>query len=258
MLKRILATTSGGQVRSAFWQAIQALPCTTNAKGSFDSALAFIKEIESETPTVRRLTLDCKEASATPIFKPGQWIDFHIPGMNEIGGFSITSSPQQLADHNTLDLAIKEAGYPPARWVHEQAQGLASAGNEQEADTAAGPGLKATLLYSAASPNEFAFLSKLSQLVASTPSSLSMRLFVTGSSQEAQSSLLAQHCKFLQRRRIAVQDLEAAWTGLRMGCTQEQRPLAFVCGPPGMTEAVNRCLLGLGLDAKDIRFEKWW
>ena len=55
-----------------------------------------------------------------PTFKPGQWVDFHIPGVKQIGGFSITSSPQQLAHDKTLDLAIKRASYPPARWVHEQ------------------------------------------------------------------------------------------------------------------------------------------
>ena len=60
---------------------------------------------------------------AKPTFKPGQWVDFHIPGVKEIGGFSITSSPQQLKHDKTLDLAIKRASYPPARWVHEQVGG---------------------------------------------------------------------------------------------------------------------------------------
>lgn len=54
------------------------------------------------------------------------------------------------------------------------------------------------------------------------------------------------------------QDLEAALANLRLGSTQEQRLLTFICGPPGMTEAVNRCLQGLGMHADDIRFEKWW
>ena len=53
-------------------------------------------------------------------FKPGQWVDFHIPGLEHIGGFSITSTPLALKQSRTIELAVKRASYPPARWVHEQ------------------------------------------------------------------------------------------------------------------------------------------
>ncbi len=55
-----------------------------------------------------------------------------------------------------------------------------------------------------------------------------------------------------------LQDLAAALSGLRMGRPEDVQPLAFICGPPDMTEAVNEALLKLGLESGDIRFERWW
>ena len=47
-----------------------------------------------------------------------QWVDFHIPGVDVIGGYSITSVPSQLP---LLELAVKASPHPPAAWVTEQA-----------------------------------------------------------------------------------------------------------------------------------------
>ena len=57
---------------------------------------------------------------------------------------------------------------------------------------------------------------------------------------------------------LLMQDLEAALASLQMGRPGTQQPLVFICGPPAMTEALNTCLLKLGLDAMNIRFERWW
>ncbi|KAK9838427.1 hypothetical protein WJX84_008209 [Apatococcus fuscideae] len=261
-----------------------------------------VDTIASETPTVRRLSLRFKKENL-PSFKSGQWVDFHIPGVQQIGGYSITSTPAQLLQEGVLELAVKQARYPPARWVHEQAQpgdvvkvevggdfhltpgddrrpllliaggigitplvsifshavqSWAGADAEAEAGSSAATGPQAVLLYSAPSLDEFAFLSRLEQLAASHPGQAIMRLFATGLAQDSSPSLPAQHRRFLQRRRIAVQDLEAALASLQMGRPGTQQPLVFICGPPAMTEALNTCLLKLGLDAMNIRFERWW
>lgn len=41
-----------------------------------------------------------------------------IPGLETVGGFSMCSSPQDLATKGTLTLAIKYSTHPPAHWIH--------------------------------------------------------------------------------------------------------------------------------------------
>ena len=53
-------------------------------------------------------------------FQPGQWVDFHAPGVATIGGYSIVSPPSQLKCHRTCDIAVKESRHPPALWVHTE------------------------------------------------------------------------------------------------------------------------------------------
>ena len=45
-------------------------------------------------------------------------IDFFIPGVATVGGFSICSSPRELKDTSTIELAVKHSNHPPALWVH--------------------------------------------------------------------------------------------------------------------------------------------
>ena len=35
-----------------------------------------------------------------------------------MGGFSICSSPRELKETNTIELAVKHSQHPPALWVH--------------------------------------------------------------------------------------------------------------------------------------------
>ena len=45
-------------------------------------------------------------------------VDFFIPGVQTVGGFSICSSPKDLKDKKTIELAVKFNKHPPALWVH--------------------------------------------------------------------------------------------------------------------------------------------
>lgn len=54
--------------------------------------------------------------------RAGQWVDFYIPGIDKVGGFSMCSSPQQLKESGTLELAIKDSTWPPADWLHRKAR----------------------------------------------------------------------------------------------------------------------------------------
>ena len=50
-------------------------------------------------------------------FLAGQWVDLHIPAMDVVGGYSIVSPPQQLAEEQTLELAVKHSDHPPTLWM---------------------------------------------------------------------------------------------------------------------------------------------
>ena len=52
-------------------------------------------------------------------FLPGQWVDFYIPPINKVGGYSITSLPSHLP---RLELAVKRSRHPPAEWVTSNAK----------------------------------------------------------------------------------------------------------------------------------------
>ena len=51
-------------------------------------------------------------------FEAGQWLDFKAPGVDVVGGFSLTSTAAELP---ALSLAVKASGFAPVRWLHERA-----------------------------------------------------------------------------------------------------------------------------------------
>lgn len=54
-------------------------------------------------------------------FRPGQWLDVHIQGLNQAGGFTITSPPDHakgICKNGYLELAIqKSPRNPSAAWL---------------------------------------------------------------------------------------------------------------------------------------------
>ncbi|XP_042657755.1 oxidoreductase NAD-binding domain-containing protein 1 isoform X9 [Tyto alba] len=94
--------------------------------------------ITNESETVKRLRLAIANKDFT--FKAGQWsasyqlgrdichrralqlnrVDFFIPGVSVVGGFSICSSPGLLEREGILELAVKYTVHPPAHWVHTE------------------------------------------------------------------------------------------------------------------------------------------
>lgn len=47
-------------------------------------------------------------------------VDFFIPGVSVVGGFSICSSPGLLEREGILELAVKHTVHPPAYWIHTE------------------------------------------------------------------------------------------------------------------------------------------
>ena len=74
---------------------------------------AVVTYVVQETPSVKRLGLRVADDFK---FRPGQWVDFLIPAIDSVGGFSIVSTPSMLP---MMELAIRKASNPPAAWVHE-------------------------------------------------------------------------------------------------------------------------------------------
>ncbi|KAM4882417.1 oxidoreductase NAD-binding domain-containing protein 1 isoform 1-T4 [Thomomys bottae] len=72
----------------------------------------------SESPSVKSLHLLVADQDFS--FKAGQWIDFFIPGVSVVGGFSICSSPRLLEQERMIELAVKYANHPPALWIHNK------------------------------------------------------------------------------------------------------------------------------------------
>ena len=79
--------------------------------------------VGSEVPASS--TLDGKLGGRKFAFSAGQWVDFHIPGVEKIGGYTIISAPglpeelavRQLCPTSDLefDLAVKKSRHPPVR-----------------------------------------------------------------------------------------------------------------------------------------------
>jgi ferredoxin-NADP reductase len=71
---------------------------------------------------IRPFLLRClQDTVGSLVFKPGQWVDFHAPGVQHVGGYSICSTPQDLQRSGTFELCVKASRHPCAQWVHQQA-----------------------------------------------------------------------------------------------------------------------------------------
>ena len=65
-------------------------------------------------------TTQTRASSAS--FLAGQWVDFFIPGVEQVGGYSMCSAPHDLAEGRRMDLAVKASTWAPAAWMHNRAK----------------------------------------------------------------------------------------------------------------------------------------
>jgi len=245
-------------------------PCATPAQ---------VVSITPLSPTVKGLTLQV-DTRTNIQFQPGQWLDFFISGQEQVGGFSMYSTPTDLTTKGTLDLAIKFSTWPPAHWVHtkctvgdvvtvrfggdfyyptegvrEDHSLLLVAGGvginplysiwshaAHLARSSTSSPTSVSLLYSAATTSELIFSSNMDLLVGEMDK-FSCKYFVTQEQQQNKG----------EARRISKEDLEKEL--LKMTGT---RTMCYVCGPPGMVEEVKGLLEELGVNREDIKFELWW
>ncbi|XP_010121424.1 PREDICTED: oxidoreductase NAD-binding domain-containing protein 1 isoform X2 [Chlamydotis macqueenii] len=207
--------------------------------------------ITSESETVKRLRLSIANKDFT--FKAGQWVDFFIPGVSVVGGFSICSSPGLLEREGILELAVKHTVHPPAHWVHTECTLDSEVALRVGADLhgyqeGKGNGYKmgtVKLYYSAKNTSELLFKKNILGLMTAFPGKITCRFHVTQQS--------SQICEELQPHvtegRISEKDLEKHVS---------KDTLWYICGPPPMIESISKLLYNLGVPRNCVFFEKWW
>jgi len=291
-------------------------------------SLATISQIQDLSPTVKKLTLDSRHL-AEVAFKAGQWVDFFIPSIATVGGFSMCSAPETLKEKGLLELAIKYSSHPPAHWVHTQCKPGAVVGikvggdfffdpaqfyaasapadfaevstnpshnsqhdsllliaggvginplvsileelsfflndNQKRGDTNADQSRRCLLLYSAAREEELLFKDKIDSIADST-AGIDVRYFVTRERESSSPSSISStttststhpSTSNFNRRRIDLDYLRnQVFSGLSP--LTVDRCLTYVCGPPSMIDDSVRTLTELGVDSKNVVYEKWW
>ncbi|XP_030300387.1 oxidoreductase NAD-binding domain-containing protein 1 isoform X2 [Calypte anna] len=207
--------------------------------------------ITNESETVKRLRLAVANKDFT--FKAGQWVDFFIPGLSVVGGFSICSSPGLLEREGILELAVKHTDHPPAHWIHTECTldsevALRVGADLQGCQESKGNGDKigtAKLYYSAKNTSELLFKKSILGLMNAFPGKITCHFHVTQQS--------SQICEELQPHvtegRISEKDLEKHVS---------KDTLWYICGPPPMTESISKLLSDIGVPRNRIFFEKWW
>ncbi|XP_017690975.1 PREDICTED: oxidoreductase NAD-binding domain-containing protein 1 isoform X2 [Lepidothrix coronata] len=207
--------------------------------------------ITNESETVKRLRLAIANKDFT--FKAGQWVDFFIPGVSVVGGFSICSSPGLLEREGILELAVKHTVHPPAHWIHTECTLDSEVALRVGADLhgyqeGKGNGHKlgtVKLYYSAKNTSELLFKKNILGLMNTFPGKITCCFHVT--------QQRSQICKELQPHvtegRISEKDLEkhvsnnTSW---------------YICGPPPMIESISKLLSNIGVPGNRVFFEKWW
>lgn len=250
-------------------------------------APATVTEISHLSETVKRLCLKVEDDRFT--FKPGQWVDFFIPGVETVGGFSICSSPKTLIDTSTIELAVKYSDHPPALWVHTKCNTgskvqMRVGGNfffdpEPGAPSpdlllvAGGVGInplysilqhvgditsdpqhnytaKTTLLFSAKNQDELLYKNSLLQISKRHPSIVCKYFTTKPGSDNQRPAAESIQC---HHGRISDTSLKEAVSSL-----DRSQLTCYICGPPPMIKHVTDILHRLNIGDSRIHFEKWW
>jgi len=247
---------------------------------------ATIQKIVSISPTVKfmKVLVENKEFS----FKPGQWVDFIVPGLSAVGGFSMCSPPSLLKKENILHLAVKYSTHPPAHWVHNSCMDgiqvtLQCGGDisyEMKPETlgdnllliGAGVGINPILsimkqvynvhqtnmnfasifgkisLFYTATSYEELIFKEDISLIEANDKTFTSHYFVTRPPSEC----LPQH---ITLRRMDQEDIQK---GIDEMGVSPQKIISYMCAPQPMMHEMDSMLKRMGLLKENIRYESWW
>ncbi len=227
--------------------------------------------IQTETPTVKRLTLEVERPFS---FKAGQWLDlfWNHDGHQDVLGLSICSAAMEV--NQTLDLAIKLSAHPVAQHLHSQAQlgetfqisphGMGDVFflpemGDQVVLIAGGIGVtpllsifrtvanrwsecQASLIYSAADPAEFAFLSDI-QAICEASERMQAWFNLSRATTNAMPGWIDHQGRISESwlKQLAIPQLAHY----------------YLCGPQKMLFEVEQLLLKMGVMKALIHYEAW-
>lgn len=209
-------------------------------------------------------------------FLPGQWVDFYIPEIDEVTGYSMISSPLDLP---VVKLAVQLSDSPAAIFVHEQLRESnmvfirtggdviwdASSESVENALLLAG-GIGVTPFMSMVRHLAFADSKRKAFLLHSSRSSSSL---VSETLQDvAESCSHSFQYRLLKtdgsgRNRILPADIEKALRFLTQrepfGEVELLSVAPYICGPPKFVDHMENLLLeDFGFGKYQINVERWW
>ncbi|XP_072532573.1 oxidoreductase NAD-binding domain-containing protein 1 [Salminus brasiliensis] len=239
--------------------------------------------ITNESGKVKRLQLEVPHPDFS--FRAGQWVDFFIPGMEKVGGFSVCSSPGLLQRTGIIELAVKYTEHPPAHWIHTEctvdSRVAVRVGGDFFFDpspsdpvmdlllVAGGVGINPLysilmhtadllrqpggytpghthLCYSAKNTEDLLFKNSIISVLHEFPHKTSCNFHVTQQGRAVEPHLQP----YTTSGRISEEELRQH--------VDPERTLCYLCGPPPMIEGLSTDLQQLGLPKNRILFEKWW
>ncbi|KAK6324113.1 hypothetical protein J4Q44_G00064520 [Coregonus suidteri] len=246
--------------------------------------------IMDESETVKRLRLAVHPDFT---FRAGQWslwVDFFIPGMEKVGGFSVCSSPGLLQREGVIELAVKYTQHPPAHWIHTRCTvdshvAMRVGGNFFFDPLPSDPCVDLLLVAGGVGINPlYSILLHAADLLRQNPANVG-RGYDIGSTHLCYSAKNAQELLFKKTIIDVCKEFPEKFscdfhiTAQTADIDQELQPymnrgrlsegelrhhvdpnttLCYLCGPPPMIESMVQTLLSLGLSRDRILFEKWW
>jgi len=255
---------------------------------------ATVKKIVSISPTVKSMQIHVDSKELT--FKAGQWVDFIIPGLSTVGGYSMCSAPSTLSTQQYLDLAVKYSTHPPAHWVHNQctdgSRVSLQVGGDCFFEAKSASTLRENLLLIAAGVGINPILSIMKQVfeehqnnTAASASSDAASLFgkthllysVTTHEElifkEDISSIVDSDKSFSSQHFVTKQpssqlmpeevlqrrmNVEDLREAIEAMDAPPQEIVSYICAPAPMMAELETMLKGLGLRKENVRYESWW
>lgn len=257
---------------------------------------AEICDVSELSKDVRGLKLKVGRGSLP--FKAGQWVDFMIPGVREVGGYSICSSPKLTADSGIVELAIKRGNFPPTNWIfssecHQGALVDIKVGGdfyydplgscEKSADThesllllAGGVGINPLLSILRHVGDLPQRVRPTKVLLAYSAGSLNEIIFkdeiesCARLDDDISVDFLITRDESMTCKNLAPCDSIQYHVGKRLDHdylaslvryrldTSNTKLNCYICGPSSLIDSASKSLLHLGLLSSQINYEKWW
>ncbi|XP_067267680.1 oxidoreductase NAD-binding domain-containing protein 1 isoform X2 [Chanodichthys erythropterus] len=235
---------------------------TANVHRDMELFPARVSDIIKESDTVKRLRLEVPHPDFS--FRAGQWVDFFIPGVETVGGFSICSNPGLLQREGVIELAVKYTHHPPAHWIHTKCSvdsqvAVRVGGNFFFDPQPSDPVVDLLLIAGGVGINPlYSILLHAADLLRHTDG----HRYTPGHTHLCYSAKNTKELLF--KSSDIEQELQPYTISGRISeeelqrYVDSERTLCYLCGPPPMIEKVSSDLQRIGLPGNRILFEKWW